>query len=176
MKTKTNSMLLILFGLASLFACQQQSNTLTDKQKNEIADQAKSVVQKVLESSNQLDFNTALQFYSNDSDTRYIENGSIFSSLDEMKKAYDEFGPALDLLENTVERWDIIVLSDNTVAITTPISFKIKVKELPEYQGKYVWSGIIQKRDGVWKIIQSHESWFNYTEVMAALTPPTTGE
>jgi hypothetical protein len=156
-----------------VLSCQPQQATLTESQKSEIANTAKAVVQNVIDNSNRLDFKAALQNYSGDPDTRYIENGMIFPSLTALEEAYNEFGPTLELLENRIDSWDIIVLAADAVSITLPIQLRIKPKNLSEYNGRYVWSGIVQKRNGKWMIVQSHESWLNYTEVVAALTPPS---
>lgn len=169
---KTFSALLIPCSMLLLLACQKQEAPLTDEQKNQIADSARQVVQKVLDFSNNLDFNSALQAYSSDPDARYVENGTVFASLDAMRTAYEQMAPTLEVIENKVDSWDMIVLSKEAVLMTVPIHFKIKAKGLAEYNGQYVWSGVVQKRNGKWTIIQTHESWLNFAEAMSALTPP----
>lgn len=166
----------IACGMTMLISCQTQITSLTDDDKKQIADSAQQVVQQVLDLSNQLNFKSALDFYSTDPDARFVENGSIFPSLEAMRTAYDQFGPIIEFLENKVDKWDIVVLSTDVVSITAPIHFKIKAKGLSEYNGQYVWSGIIRKENGKWTIFHAHESWLNYAEAMAALTPPTTEE
>jgi len=173
---KTIFSALIVCGLTLLISCQQQTTSLTENQKSQIADSARQVVQQVLDLCNKLHFNSASNFYSTDANARFIENGSIFPSLEAMRTAYEQLGPAIELLENNVDKWDIVILSQDAVSITTPIHFKIKAKGLSEYNGQYVWSGIIRKENGKWTIFQSHESWLNYAEAMAALTPPATEE
>lgn len=165
----------ILFAFELTFfitSCKQQDHELTESQKTEIADSARIVVKKVFDLANNLDYKAGLQFYSGDPDTRYIDNGSIFPSLEAMKEAYNQVGPSMELVENKVSSWDAIVLAKDAVAFTLPIRLRVKAKGLPAYEGQYVWSGIVQKRNGRWMIIQSHESWQNYAEVIAALTPP----
>jgi hypothetical protein len=63
------------------------------------------------------------------------------------------------------------VLAPDAAAVTLPIHLRIKAKGRPEYKGQYVWSGIVQRRSGTWKLIQSHESWQNAEQIMAAITP-----
>jgi ketosteroid isomerase-like protein len=67
---------------------------------------------------------------------------------------------------------NIVVLSKDVVTITLPTHFTIKAKGASEYNGQYVWSAIIRKENNRWAIFQTHESWLNYAEAMAALTPP----
>lgn len=169
----------VLTLISTLFAviiftqsCQQQSIELTASEKSVIVDSAKAVLTKVFDYSNKLNYNAALKFYSADSDTRYVDNGTIYSSLEAMKVAYDQVGPTMELVENTIKSWDAVVLANNAVAFTLPINLRLKAKGRPEYAGQFVWSGILQQRNGKWLIIQSHESWLNYADVVAALTSP----
>ena len=170
---KTTCSTLILFVLTLfVMSCQKQTTTLTAVQKSQIEDSTKEVLQKILENCDKLDFNTAFQFHSENSDARYIENGAIFPSLDQMKEAYNQLEASLELVENTVDSWDILVLAKDVVSFTLPIHIRFKVKDLPEYKGQYVWSGILQKQNGAWMMVQTHESYLNHAEFIAALTPP----
>jgi hypothetical protein len=153
-------------------SCQNQPSSSEKSNNAASVDSAKAVAQKIIDYSNKLDFATAFQYYSADSDARYIENGAAYPSLAAMKDAYNQLVPALDLLENTVKSWDVVVLNSDAVLFTLPIHAKIKAKNRPEYQFDYVWSAVIQKRNGKWMLIQSHESWVNAAEVMAAIAPP----
>lgn len=175
MKPGTNT--LLAFGLTLIImSCQNQSNP-ADKSTNTVAaDSAKAVAKKIIDYSNKLDFQTVFQYYSDDSDARYIENGSLFPSLAAMKEAYTKIVPTIDLLENTVKSWDMITLNNDAVLLTLPIHAKIKAKERPEYQFDYIWSALIQKRNEKWVLVQSHESWVNAMDVIAAITPPATNE
>jgi ketosteroid isomerase-like protein len=165
---------LIASGLILLISCQKQRNSLTDDQKRQIADSARQVAQQVVDLSNKLDFNGVLELYSNDPEARYSENGSTFPSLDAMRESYIQLKPILELVDIKADRWDIVVLSKDVVAITLPTHFKIKANGLSEYNGQYVWSAIIRKENGKWTVFQTHESWLNYAEAMAAIIPPTT--
>lgn len=164
------------FGfLLLLLSCQTQKPApgLSEADKTAIADSAKAVVQKIVDLSNQRDFKNVFLLYSPDADAHFIENGRLFPSLDDMKKEYDEFGPMLESLENKVDRWDVTVLAADAVLINLPLHFSIKAKGRPEYQGTYVWSGVVQKRNGKWILIHSHESWLNFAEAMKAIMPET---
>lgn len=170
---KKFSTILFILGLTFFFlSCQQQPTDLTESKKTAIEDSARVVVKKVFELSNKLDYKTALRFYSGDPDARYIDNGAIYPSLQAMKDAYAQVGPTMELVENNVKSWDAVVLGNDAVAFTLPIRLRLKAKGRPEYAGEYVWSGIVQRRNGKWMIVQSHESWLNYAEAIAALTQP----
>ena len=167
---------LFIVGSVVLISCQQKPAPFTEEQKKQVADSAKQVVQYIITNANKLDFQTAMNVYSDDPDARYIENGTIFNSLADFRKAYVEFGPMLEMLEQIPDRWDIMVLSRDAAMITIPFHFKVRGKGLQEYNGQYLWSAVVQKRNGKWTLVHSHESWLNFAEAMAALTPPAPKE
>lgn len=161
---------LLSFGLiTTIMGCQKEETTISQAEKNEIIESAKLTVQKVFECSNNLKFISGLDYYSEDSDSYFTNNGEIFS-LDQLKESYTQIGSSVEILENSIDSWNSTVLSKNTVAFTLPIHLRIKLKGIPEYNGQLVWSGTVQKRNGDWLIIHSHESWLNCVEVTAALS------
>jgi hypothetical protein len=162
---------LIIVGSVLLISCQQKPAPFTEEQKNKVADSARQVVQYIIDNANKLDFNTALNVYSTDPDAAFIENGTLYTN-DALHKVYAEMGPTLELLEQRPDRWDILVLAKDAVIVTIPFQFRAKGKGLAEYNGHYAWSGVVQKRNGKWMLVHSHESWQNFAEAMAALTPP----
>jgi hypothetical protein len=168
MKAFTSTILIGLVIFAS--SCQKQNAALTESQKNEIINSAKVTVQKVFDSSNNLEFVNGLDYYSNDSNAYYISDGKILS-LDELRASYNQIGPSVEVLHNTISNWNIKIISKDAVSFTLPIQLKIKLKGIPEYNGQLIWSAIVQKEDQKWKVVQSHESWLNCAEVGAALTP-----
>jgi hypothetical protein len=167
---KILSISIFLFGFLIFIQSCQRENELTESAKKEIIDSAKFTVQKVFECSNKLEFMNGLNYYSGDYDAYYTNNGTILS-LNDLKESYGQIGSSVEILENSIDHWNSTVLSKNTVAFTLPIHLRIKLKGIPEYNGQLVWSGIVQKRNGAWMIIQSHESWLNCAEVTTALSP-----
>jgi ketosteroid isomerase-like protein len=159
----------VALSAAIAFACRPSS--FTETQKAAVADSAKVVAKGIFDNANKLDFPAAFKAYSADPDARYAENGVLYTSLDSMRKAYADFAPTLESVENTVDSWDVLVLGEDAAAMTLPVHLRIKAKGRPEYKGQYVWSGLVQKRGGSWKLIQSHESWLDADKVMAALAP-----
>ena len=169
----TQRALILMFILVSLVlsqSCKNKTTSLTDSYKKAIIDSAKITVEKVFESSNSLKFLDGLKYYSDDEDTYYTNNGTILTLAD-LKKSYSQIGTSVEILNNSIKSWNSTILSENTVAFTLPINLKIRLKGTPEYNGQLVWSGIVQKRNNKWMIIQSHESWLNCVEVYSTLTP-----
>ena len=171
MKARLFGLILAIVAVFGL-SCQPQPTTLSEAQKAAIADSAKAVVQLMLSYADKLEFGAYFSGYSTDADVRCVENGSLYPSLDSMKRAYAQMQPMLESGHSAPDAWNITVLGTDAVAITMPYHFSVTPKGLPEYKGQGVWSGIVQRRGGKWTIIQSHESWVNPEQVMAAFVPP----
>lgn len=165
-----NSISILFLSILTITSCQKQEKDLTATEKQEITDSAKVTVEKVFECSNRLEFMKGLDYYSDENDAYYTNNGTIVS-LKELKESYSQIGSSVEILHNKIDSWKETVLSKDAVAFTLPIHLKLKLKGLPEYNGQLVWTGIVQKKKDKWMIVQSHESWLNCVEVTAALTP-----
>ena len=164
---------MLLISLLIVYTgCQETQHSLTEDQVNKITTEATEVVQKVFDYSNNMDFESGLNHYSETADSYFITDG-IMHNLDELKKAYKAIGPSVEDLENTIESWNVNVLSEDVVTFTLPVQLRLKLKEIPEYTGNLIWTATLQKQNDEWKIIQSHESWLNCAEVSAALSPST---
>ena len=164
----------ILFILCAIClfnqSCISPENQLTESQKQEIIDSATEVVKKVFEYSNNMDFETGLDHYSETSNSYFITEG-IMHSLTDLRKTYRDVGPEVEELHNTIESWNVQVLSPDVVIFTLPVQLRLKLKGVPEFNGKLVWTATLKKQEDRWMIVQSHESWLNCAEVTAALTP-----
>jgi ketosteroid isomerase-like protein len=162
-------------ALALVVACQPPAGQQSDRRKGDVADSAKAVAQRVIDNSNRMDWAAVFRNYSNDPDAKYVENGVVYPSLQALEKAYAEFGPTLELVTNSVDAWDVVVLGPEAASVMLPIHLRIKAKGRPEAQGQLVWSAVIQRRNGRWQVVQSHESWQNAQQLLAALAPASAG-
>ncbi len=159
--------------LTLVLGCQTKRQSSDPSDKNTAIDSAKIIAQKVLAYSDSLDFKKAFQYYSDDSDARYVENGQLYPSLQAVKDSYNQIAPTIEMLHNMVDNWNgVVALGDSAVLLTLPLHFDIQAKGRPEYHGQYVWSLVVQKRHDRWMVIQTHESWLNYAEAVAAIFPP----
>lgn len=163
---------LILFFTIGLLgqSCQKTENQLTDAETQVIINEATEVVKMVFEYSNNMDFETGLDHYSENSKSYFITDGTMHSLAD-LREAYRKIGPSVEELHNTIESWNVQVLSKDVITFALPVTLKLKLKGVPEYTGELIWTATLQKQEGRWVIVQSHESWLNCAEVAAALTP-----
>ncbi len=171
MKTSfSGAVLLVLAFLA--FSCQPQPTVLTDAQKAAVADSVKILVQDAFAGAQELSGADFLHPYSSDPDVRYVENGVLYPSLDTVRVIGDMVYGMLESLTNQIDAFDIVVLAPDAAVVTVPFRFTIKTKAGKEISSQGVYSAVAQRRSGMWQIVQSHESWRNVAEVMAALMPP----
>ena len=162
--------LIIICAIGILLqSCDRHRIQLTEIDTQNIIQSAKEVVKKVFDYSNNMDFQSGLSHYSQNSNSYFIIDGKMHSLAD-LKQAYDEVGPAVEELHNTIQSWNVQVLSANVVTFTLPVALKLKLKGIPEFSGQLVWTATLQKQDGQWMIVQSHESWLNCAEVAAAMS------
>lgn len=161
-----------LLAVTWLVACQPPAPSLSDASKSAIADTAKAVVQGTMSSADRLDWSAYFGNFSNDPDAKYAEAGSLYASLDDMKKGWADLIPQFESLAQGLDGWTAVVLSPDAVAFTAPFHFTIKMKDRPKYEGSGVWSGVVARRNGAWRIVQAHESWQDQDKVIAALTSP----
>jgi len=147
---------------------------LTDAQKAAISDSANSVVKATWDNFGKLDLNAAFRDYSAATDARFMDNGAVYPSLAAYKKANEQFGTILEYVHTTADSLSTIVLAADAVMVTAPWHADMKAKGRPEYKGRGVSSLLVQKRDGRWQIVHTHESFVNPNEMFAALTPPPT--
>jgi len=153
-------------------SCRKTETQLTKTEKQNIIDSSTEVVKRVFELSNELDFVSGLNHYADDPNSYFITDG-IMHSLSDLKKAYENIGPSVEALHNTIESWNAQMLSPNIVTFTLPVTLTLKLKDTPEYTGQLIWTAVLEKQGDEWLIVQSHESWLNCADVVAALTPIT---
>jgi len=153
-----------------LSSCDQQAGPSSKPDTTNAINSAREVVQEVFDYSNNLDFISGLQHYVDDSLARYTSNGRIYPSLSALKSDYEQVGPLVEVLNNEILSWHIVAYSEKLIAFNLPIRLTIKMKGSPAYTGELVWTGIVEKRGGKWRIAQSHESWLNCAEAMSALS------
>ena len=163
------SVFVVIVAVVITQSCQTKQNEMTELNKQMLANEAFEIVSKVFEYSNNFDFESGLNHYSADVASFYVSDG-VPHRLDDLKKAYKQAGAMVEVLENTINKWDAQVLSEDLISFTLQVSLQLKFKGLKEYTGNIVWTGLLQKQGNDWVIIQSHESWQNCAEMASVLS------
>jgi hypothetical protein len=146
------------------------ASNVSEAEKRQIIQTASLVVTKIFEASNNKQYLQGLDYYSDDDNAYFVSDG-VVNSLDDLKKSYVIAGAAVEDLHNEILQWNSKVLSADLISFTLPVKLRLKLKGIPEYTGQIIWSAILQKVEGKWLVVQSHESWLNAAEVAKALTP-----
>lgn len=149
------TMYLFLGALLLNQSCKVEK--LNSVQKEKIIKDSYQVIMKVFEYSNNLDFKSGLNHYSEDPNAFYINDG-IKSSLNDLKISYKEIGPYVEELQNTIENYNAYVLSQDVVVFTLQVNLKFKLKERPEINKRFFWTATMLRQDENWVIVQSHDS------------------
>ena len=162
--------ILLFTAFLLIQSCHRPEHQMTQAQMQEISNSATEVVKKVFEYSNKMDFQSGLNHYSKDPSSYFITDG-VMHSLADLKQEYAKVGTDVEKINNTIEIWNVQILSPKVVTFTLPVNLQLKLIVIPEFNGQLIWTATLQKQEGQWMIVQSHESWLNCAEVAAALTP-----
>ena len=176
-------LILVVSVLMALASCQNQQSPLTDDEKKQITETTSRIVQEIIDDGNQKitpDSATVTLFkkyFSDDPTLRVVIHGSLYTSRGQMldsimSQKNFEFKKLVESFSETIDRFDVAVLSRESIAITTPCHWRIKIKDIPEYSGTEVLTWVFQKNDGTWKIILGTIADPNLCQAMSALMPP----
>jgi ketosteroid isomerase-like protein len=166
-----------LCALGALAACQPpKPAAMSDARKAALGDSVKAVAVGMVDKMNQGDMTSGWTMYSTSADARYVENGMVHASLDEMKKMSEGMAPSMEKMHIDIKSTDAIVLGPDAVLINSPFNMTMKMKGKPEYKAAGVWTGIFHRENGKWEIVSTHESVQHADAMMAAMMPaPTKG-
>jgi ketosteroid isomerase-like protein len=168
---------LALLALAGLTACSSSSSSssptpaegMSAAQRSAITDSVKTVVRGVVAEVNKRNMDGAFAVYSSDADTRYVENGVTYKNLAALKKANKDLTGRLEAVKIAPDAIDVIVLGSDVAVVSAPIRVSITPNDRKAFTTTGVWSGVIQRRDGRWLVVQSHESIANPAEFAKAV-------
>lgn len=163
--------LLLVFGIAG---CHPAPVTLTEADRAAVADSAKSALQALMNSGSNHDSAGYVAKLSLDPDAKYATAGNLSGSAAEVGASVA--APFLSSLTQTLDGWFPAVLAPDAVAFTAPYHFTATLKGRAEpYPGSGVISGVVQRRNGTWRIIQYHESFNKQDELLATAAAAASG-
>ena len=149
-----------LLVLVSLAACDSPPPEMTEADRTAIADSAKTVVQGVFANVNNRNLEGAFAVYSTDADTRFVENGTT-KTLAALKKDNVRFLAKAEAVKFTPTSMDVVVFGPDAALVSS----NTKVAFTPNGRKPFYTTGamsfVVQRRDGKWQVVQSHESELN---------------
>jgi hypothetical protein len=155
-----------IFVAALLLLClgctSQQSDRLTQQQKDQIKSEVKAVFDSVFAKGEMLDADGALQYYS--PELVAVDNSSLID-YPAYKKKWIDFNNSAATVKWTTVRWEFIVLTKDLVisAWVGKMVFLLKSgdKTTIDPQG---YTDVCRKVGGHWKVIYEHASGIPVTQ------------
>lgn len=147
-----------------LFGCQQQRakesnpDVLTPEKIAVINDEILEVTTNWSNACVAMNVNEIVNLWHNSQDLRVAENGLFFNSYDDIKEFINyAFGKCEEMNHEWLNR-EIQILTPEIALFNGRFDFHLHFKEEPDWQGISAMTATFIKRDGQWKIINSHES------------------
>jgi len=157
--------LVLLFCLT--FGCGTGQSALSDAERTAIAESAKAVIKAIWDSGKALDANGVCEHFTRDPDGRFVEDGRLITNDELLANCIASYG-ALESLSVSPTALDAIVLARDSVALTAPCDFSFKTKAGVKFSGKTVLTLLVQHRNGIWQVVQSHVSHQDVPGIMAS--------
>jgi hypothetical protein len=154
--------------LAIAAACQSPPPPLTEPQKQAVADSARAAVLTLLDRGTARDGDGYAAQLSTDPDAKYAEAGNLSGGAADLGKEITASKQAVDSIAQGLDGWFPAVLGSDAVAFTAPYHFTIALRGQPQaLVGTGILSGVVQRRQGAWRLIQYHESYAKQDELLA---------
>ena len=165
----------VVAAVAVAIACQSKPAALSDADRAAVSDTVAAIVRGLFDAADHLDAGRLLSRYSTDPDVRVVDNGVVYPFVDRYRARTDSAYGQLRALEIKPSEIRTMVLAANAAATQVPFTFTATNKAGTTVGGAGVYSALLQKRGGVWKIVRSHESEQNVETLKAQLFPPARG-
>jgi uncharacterized protein (TIGR02246 family) len=145
---------LVVLGMA----CQPPAQTgMTDAQRAAVADTVRRQTDAFIAAFNHMDPNEFIaQMAINES---FAESGRLYPSRDSVSGTVRTFVAGIRSLEVGWDQVQVTVLAPDAAVVTGTFheNFVDKAGKTTKLHG--AWSGVYQRRDGKWGIVQAHESY-----------------
>jgi ketosteroid isomerase-like protein len=160
-----------LLALATAMACQPAPVTMSDAQKAALADSVKAFAMGMVDKMNKGDMKGAMASYSQDAGARYTNNGMMMDAAG-MAKMNQDMAPMMAGMQIKPDKADVIILGPDAAVINSPYSMTMKSPAGKTVSGKGVWTGVVQRQAGAWRVVSSHISDVNAEDMMKAMMAP----
>ncbi len=151
-------------------ACQAAPAPLGRAERAAVEDSVRTIVTSVFDAATHLDAHAFVQRYAQDS-AIIVDNGATYTPQTYVP-AGEAVYKAISALQSKPSAIHIAVLGADAAAAIAPFRWTITSKTGTSVSGDGVWSGVLERRNGTWAIISSHESETNLAALAAAMTPP----
>jgi uncharacterized protein (TIGR02246 family) len=129
---------------------------LTETRRAAIVDSVEQVVHGMLDAANHRDATAFLGAYAEDAVMAY--NGVIYSTQDSYRAALDSVWQAVAGLETRPMSLRTMVLGPDVAVTMVPFALTLSAKSGQRVTGQGVYTMLVQRRQGAWHVLRSHES------------------
>lgn len=144
----------LMFGMHGLTFSQELSSSSINKIENEIS----KIFEKSIEAGEKLDVNRISENINDSLKTGFIDNGIYFKTFNDLMVGFKSGIPGLEYQKMNVDTKKISVLTENYALLTAHGDYSVKVADGRVLSGKFAWTFVYSKINGIWKVIHSHMS------------------
>lgn len=160
-----------LLALTAMAACQPKPAVMTDAQRAALADTVKTFALSMVDKMNKGDMQGSMASYTQDASGRFTENG-VMNDPAGMQKSNQDMMGMMESMQIKPTKVDVIVLGPDAAVVNSPFSMTVKTKAGKEVTGQGVWTGVVQRQAGAWRVVSTHESDVNAEDMMKAMMAP----
>jgi len=155
------------FGLGLVAGCGPKP--LTETQQAAIMDSVGRVVQSVFEATNRRDAVAVLSAYVDDA--VMANNGVIYSTKESYRKALDSVWLSLDSIQARTLPLRSRILGPDVAVTMVPFTLTVTAKTGRQTASQGVYTALLQRRGGTWRILRSHESEQHRDQLLEQVRP-----
>ena len=149
----------VLLILSSLLSCQNIETPLTEAEKSDIKQEIEQLSIALFESWNNQEYDRYLNYYLNSEEYTFAANGFVVRSWHAFYDTVKAHTVLYSRAEaKTIERY-IDIIDRNFVIVTQTFDWDATLKSGGEEKMIGTYTTVYVKRDGVWKIINTSESF-----------------
>lgn len=150
---------LILFSIGLLIAYQPIHQSTINAQQAAIEDSVKALTNRLTAAAEQVNFDIALSYYSDEYDIGFPNNGRYYPSLDSISKVGRIGYNNLRSQKINVRETKVAVLAPNAAIATVYGDFTATDKLNFTSGSPFVWTIVFAKAKDQWKIVHLHQSF-----------------
>ena len=156
MNTKTLSYLFFTLIASFCISLNGYSQELTTEQKEKITSEITTVFEKSIKAAESLDAKLLADCVDDSLQAGFIINGRYFKSFSEVIEDLNENIKGCEYQNLNLANKKITILADNAALLTVSGNYLLALEDGRDLTGKFTWTLVYSKVNGIWKIIHSH--------------------
>lgn len=158
MSTKKSLRVLIFTVMQFLFQISLQAQNISASTIKTIETQISNALNKNIKAGENLNIKKVKNSTNDSLKCGFIDNGNYYASFEQVMFNFKRNIQGIESQKMTVVNKKITVLSINKALLTASGNYVVKITNGRILKGKFAWSFVYSKINGVWKVIHSHMS------------------